>query len=83
MSRPTPHTLLDKRLIVLLRLLSFPPRALLPIRGDLQREPAEPDGQADEVDEAEAGLSVARNRVDEVDGETGEGDPGCLAEPKL
>lgn len=66
---------------MLLRLLLLPPCALLPIGRDFQRETSEPDGEADEIDEAEAGLGVAWDRVDEVDWETGECDPGGLAEP--
>lgn len=81
MPRPTPHALLNKRLIMLLRLLLLPPRALLPVGRNLQRETAEPDGEADEIYEAEAGLGVAGNRVDEVNWETSESDPGGLAEP--
>lgn len=81
MPRPTPHALLDKLLVVLLLILPLPPRALLSIRRHFEREPAKPDAEAEQVDESETGLCVAWDRVDEVDGETGAGNPCCLTKP--
>lgn len=81
MPRPTPHALLDKLLVVLLLILSLPPRALLSIRRHLKSEPSKPDAEAEQVDESETGLCVAWDRVDEVDRETGAGNPCCLTKP--
>lgn len=82
MPRPAPNTILDKRLIVLLLILPLPPSTLLSICCHFQHESRSPDGETDEVDEAETGLGVAWDRVDQVDGETSECDPCRLSKPE-
>jgi len=55
---------------------------LTPICGDLQAESRRPDAQADQVFDAECGLTGGED-IDEYSGHRDNGYPECLAEPAV